>query len=214
MFLDVLFPSRCLNCNRIIAAEDIICQACKPLVPFSTYGFTEENPLLSHCRLLFPTEHAFALMNFEKGSLSQTIIHSLKYSSNERAGKVLADWAAERIDFKDSRPDLLAAIPLHPKKLKKRGYNQLHLFAETFSEHTGIPFEREILKRNFHGAAQAHKDRNRREVRELFSLTRAVSAKHVLIIDDVLTTGNTMSAAAWEFLKNGVAVSVLILAND
>ena len=71
-------------------------------------------------------------MEFEQEGLSRKIIHQLKYHSQEKSRKILADWIAERLQFQEDKPDILVTVPLHPKKLKKRGYNQLHLFKHTF----------------------------------------------------------------------------------
>ena len=72
-------------------------------------------------------------MQFEEESLSRKIVHELKYKSRERVGKILAEWTSEQLNFGENKPDLLVSVPLHPKKLKERGYNQLHLFTQTLS---------------------------------------------------------------------------------
>jgi ComF family protein len=155
-------------------------------------------------------------MQFEKKGLSRKIIHQLKYRSQEKVGKVIANWAIEKIKFPDEKPDMLATVPLHPKKLKQRGYNQLHLFANTMSKAWEIPHQKHLLKRNTYQKAQATKDKSHRsETKYNFSLTEEINGKHVLLIDDVFTTGNTLSAIAWEILRNPHnKVSVLIMALD
>ena len=155
-------------------------------------------------------------MMFEKESVSRKIVHQLKYGSREKVGKILAEWTSESINFQENKPDLIVSVPLHPKKLKKRGYNQLHLFAETLSKNTGIPFDHHLIRRNFYRKAQAKKDKSHRdETENLFSVTQEISDKHILLVDDVFTTGNTMSSVAWEILKAGKnQVSVLVMALD
>nr|WP_315054206.1 phosphoribosyltransferase family protein [Chryseobacterium indoltheticum] len=155
-------------------------------------------------------------MKFEKENLSRKIIHELKYKSREKAGKTLAEWTAERLDFKKEKPDVLVSVPLHPKKLKERGYNQLHLFTETLSRFYGIPFSHNLIKRNHYSKAQALKDKQHRlETQNTFSITENITDKHILLIDDVFTTGNTVSSIAWEILKAGNnKVSVLVMAMD
>ena len=157
MLLDLLFPNRCLHCNSIIPKEELICEVCTPQIKFTHYNFYEENPLKSKCKLLFPVENTFALMQFEEEGLSRKIIHQLKYRSQEKVGKVLADWTSKKVKLTDEKPDVLLTVPLHPKKLKKRGYNQLHLFADTLSQHWGIPHHKNSLKRNTYQKAQAQK---------------------------------------------------------
>ncbi|GAA5086994.1 hypothetical protein GCM10023210_09460 [Chryseobacterium ginsengisoli] len=155
-------------------------------------------------------------MQFSQENLSRKIIHELKYKSREKVGKTLADWTTERLDFKNEKPDLLVSVPLHPKKLKERGYNQLHLFTENLSEFYNIPFDHELIKRNHYSKAQALKDKEHRlETENTFSITKSISGKHILLIDDVFTTGNTLASIAWKILKSkDNKVSVLVMAID
>lgn len=216
MILNLLFPNRCLNCNRIIDAEEIVCALCFDQIDFNHHQFTENNLLKERCQVLFPVENAFALMQFGEENLSRKIVHQLKYANREKVGKILAKWVMEKIDFGNYPPDLFVTVPLHPKKLKERGYNQLHLFANTLGSHFNIPCDHHLVKRNFYKRAQAKKNKAQRSTTEdLFSLTHEISGKHILLIDDVFTTGNTMSSVAWEILKNPDSkVSVLIIAVD
>ena len=216
MLLDLLFPNRCLHCNRIISGEEIVCELCLGQINFTHHQFEENNILKERCKLLFPLEKAFALMQFEKEGLSQKIIHSLKYGNREKVGKILAEWTSERLNFENEKIDLIATVPLHPKKQRKRGYNQLHWFADTLSKNFEIPVNHQLLKRNFSDKSQATKDKiHRSETVNLFSLNKEISGKNILLIDDVLTTGNTLSSIAWEILKSGNnKVSVLVMAID
>lgn len=216
MILNLLFPNRCLECSKIISADEIVCGICMDQILFTHHQFIESNLLKERCSLLFPVENAFALMQFEEESLSRKIVHQLKYGSREKTGKILAEWTGDRINFEADKPDLMVSVPLHPKKLKKRGYNQLHLFTETLSKKLNIPFDNQLIKRNSYQKAQAQKDKlHRNETENLFSLTHHISDRHVLLIDDVFTTGNTMSSVAWEILKAGNnKVSVLVMAVD
>ncbi|MBU4539509.1 MAG: ComF family protein [Weeksellaceae bacterium] len=216
MLLNLLSPNRCLHCNRIINGQELVCELCFDQIRFTHHHFSETNLLKEKCSLLFPVENAFALMQFEEESLSRKIVHQLKYSSREKAGKTIAEWVTERLDFGKEKPDLMISVPLHPKKLKERGYNQLHLFTETLSENFKIPYDHDLIKRNFYKKAQALKDKKHRtETENLFSIAKNIKNKHVLIIDDVFTTGNTMSSVAWEILKAGNnKVSVLVMAVD
>ena len=217
MFLvDLLFPNRCLECNRIIHHEEVVCELCFDQIHFTHHHYAESNLILEKCRILFPVENAFALMQFEEESTSQKIIHQLKYGNREKIGKIIGNWTLEKINFSQSKFDLLVTVPLHPKKQKERGYNQLHLFADTLSANLKIPCNHHLIKRNFYKKAQAQKRREQRTFNEdLFSITKNISNQHILLIDDVFTTGNTMSAVAWQILKEGNnKVSVLVMAMD
>jgi len=216
MILDILFPNRCLHCNRIIDADLVVCTLCLGHIHFTHFDYYENNFIKEKCTLLFPVEHTFALMQFQKENVSRQIIHHLKYKSRERLGKILAEWTTERLIFKNKKPDLLVSVPLHPKKLKERGYNQLHLFTETLAEYYDISFSHDLIKRNYYSKAQALKNKKHRlEMKNTFSITRRLTGKHILLIDDVFTTGNTLSTIAWEILQSGEnKVSVLVMAVD
>jgi competence protein ComFC len=216
MILDVLFPNCCLGCNRIIDADLLTCTFCFNQICFTHFNYFDDNPLKEKCKLLFPIENTYTLMQFEKESLSRKIIHDLKYRSREKVGKTVAEWTTERLDFKSEKPDMLVSVPLHPKKLRERGYNQLHLFTETLSRFYNIPFDHDLIKRNHYSKAQALKDkRHRLETENTFSVTKNISGKHILLIDDVFTTGNTLATIAWEILRVGDnKVSILVMAVD
>ena len=214
MFLDVLFPNRCLECDEIISKNEIVCVKCLDKIHFTHWDFGE-NLLKQKAQFLFPVENAFSLMFFDKKGLSREILHQLKYRNQERVGGILADWVTERMEITE-KPDLLINIPLHPKKLKERGYNQLHLFTEKLAEYYEIPFRHDLLQRESYHKAQAQKNKaDRGETKYQFSLSEIVENKHVLLIDDIYTTGNTMSAAAWEILKyKGNKLSILVMAME
>lgn len=216
MILDTFFPNRCIHCNRIIDSDLLVCSLCFEQIHFTHFNYFEDNPVKEKCKLLFPVENTFSLMQFEEENLSRKIIHELKYRNREKTGKIIADWVTEQLDFEDQKPDLMVSVPLHPKKLKERGYNQLHLFTETLSDFYKIPFDHDLITRNHYSKAQALKDKQHRlETKNDFSITKNISGKHVLLIDDVFTTGNTLSTIAWEILKAGDnKISVLVMAMD
>ena len=100
-------------------------------------------------------KNAYAVMEFQEEALSQKIIHQLKYRSQEKVGKIMAEWTLERI-YLSEKPDVLITVPFI-LKIKKRGYNQLHLFADTLSKNWEIPHHKEALKRNSYQKAQTQK---------------------------------------------------------
>lgn len=215
-FLDLLFPNRCLECNHIIHQNEVVCAACFDQIYFTHHHFDQTNLLKERCQLLFPVESTVALMQFEDESLSRKIIHQLKYGGRPKVGKTLAQWVLEKTNLKELQPDLLVTVPLHRRKLRERGYNQLHLFADTLSEDLGIPCDHSLIKRNFYKKAQAKKNKAQRDKsKNPFSITKEIRGKHILVIDDVFTTGKTMSDVVWEILKNPEnRVSVLVMAMD
>ncbi|HFK5505544.1 ComF family protein [Elizabethkingia anophelis] len=214
-FTDILFPNRCLQCNHIIDGKDIICEGCYDQVDFTHWESLPKTLLQQKLCSLFPVENSYALMNFEKDGLSRKLIHNLKYANREIVGDTLARWTAEKINLK-SKPDILINIPLHAKKLKKRGYNQLHRFTETLSKEWDIPYNHHYLKRTAYSTAQARKKlKQRKENINIFIVPNPLENIHFLLIDDVCTTGNTLASCAWEILKTpGNKLSVLVMAID
>ncbi len=214
--IELLFPNRCLECTKVISGGAAICQSCFDQLHFTHHRYGQSNELTEKCRLLFPVEEAFALMHFEKESVSQKIVHQLKYGGREKLGALMAQWISASIEFGNHPPDLLTTVPLHPRKQRQRGYNQLHVFGDELSRLWQIPCDHALIKRNIYKKAQALKGREQRNVNEeLFSVTKPLQHRHVLLIDDVFTTGNTMSAVAWQILKSGNnKVSVLVMAMD
>lgn len=217
MLLDLLLPNRCLHCNRIISASELVCELCFDQINFSQINFYDNNVLHERTRLLFPCEQSYALMFYEKDALSQKIIHLLKYGNQEKVGHFIAQWISQRVNLNNPKPDLIVSVPLHIKKQKQRGYNQLHLFGNELSKHYNIPINHNFLKRNFHTSAQAKKDKiHRNETASIFSVTERIDAAHILLIDDVYTTGNTLSNIAWEILKSNSQhkISIMVMAFD
>lgn len=217
LLLDIIFPNRCLHCNTLIKQSEILCTLCLDQISFSQFSFYGHHILQEHVHLLFPCQQSYALMLFQKESLSQKLIHLLKYGNQEMVGKFIAQWIADRVILKDPKPDLIVSVPLHPKKLKKRGYNQLHLFGHHLSQHYNIPINHNFLKRNIHTSEQAKKDKiHRNETASIFSVAENMDAAHILLIDDVYTTGNTLSSIAWEILKNNPQhkISIMVMAFD
>jgi len=216
ILIDILFPHRCLYCNNIIEKEDILCESCYSMVNFTHWEGVKENPLKQRLNSFFDISDAYALMYFEKKGLSRKILHQLKYAKNEKVGKILANWTYERINL-TQKPDLLINIPIHREKLKKRGYNQLHLFTETLSKVWKIPYNNHyIIKTSNNKQSQAKKGRESRNKTEVeFEISKQLSNTHFLLIDDICTTGNTLSAYAKKILETpGNKVSVLIMAID
>ena len=217
MIFDFLFPNRCLICNQIIDKSDIVCEVCFPRINFSNHNYNDSNTLKDKLLVQFPISNAYSLLYYEKESLAQNIIQQLKYSNRENIGKNLAKWVMERVDFKNDKPDIITTVPLHYKKLKQRGYNQLHLFGNELSNFYNIPVNHTFLQRTTHSKAQAKKDQSERlKTKNAYQLTQRIDDKHILLIDDVYTTGNTISNIAWEILNNSanVRISILVMAMD
>lgn len=214
MLIELLFPNRCIECQALISKKMTLCEHCRSQLSFTHQRFDNNNLLYQRAMLRFPLEQAYALFKYEKNTVTQRLIHHLKYKSMPRIGAFLGEMIAEQLNSPNM--DALVTIPLHPKKEKERGYNQLHLLAETLSESWGIPHYPHYLKRNFYSKPQAKKDKAHRAYdKAIFSLNQREEVGHILLIDDVFTTGNTMADAAWCLLsQENIKLSTLVLAID
>ncbi|MDP2059547.1 MAG: phosphoribosyltransferase family protein [Flavobacteriaceae bacterium] len=159
------------------------------------------------------------MLYFRKSGKVQNIIHNLKYHGREDAGILLANWFGHEL-LEEERFQIIDAIvpvPLHKKKLRQRGYNQLTAFGNRLSEIYQRPYVEDVLVRKYANTSQTFKDAFSRwmNVKEIFDVqnTEILTNKHILLIDDVITTGATLEACAISLLKiNGVKISILTLA--
>lgn len=215
ILLDLLFPNRCVHCDYIIANDNVICDICFAHLNFTHFSFNENNILKQRCSTLFPIENAFALFRFEKNSVTREVIHQLKYKGREKIAKKLAEWTFEKVELPYSKPEIILTVPLHPKKQKQRGYNQMQLYADLLSDHWDIPYEKDALIRKDFQKAQALKKKTERIAsKNQFQLVKEIKNKHILLMDDVFTTGNTLSKIAWELIPHNNTISILVLALD
>lgn len=218
MFLDIIFPNRCTGCGVLLDAEEIICPECLAKLSLTAWPFNSENELKARCRLNFPIENGWALMLYEKGGLSQKIIHQLKYSHREKVSNFLGEIAAFQIGHQLKEVDCIVPIPLAKTKFRKRGYNQLSGFADEISEISGLPVDNGLLCRPKGGKSQASKtQRQRLSSEDPFTINKKISDTHFLLVDDVLTTGTTLTFAAWHLLKcgenNRISIAVMAIEN-
>ncbi|WP_232734675.1 ComF family protein [Polaribacter sp. ALD11] len=164
-------------------------------------------------------EKAYSLLFFRKESITKNLIHELKYKGNEEVGVFFGNWLGEILNQNKefSTVDYIVPVPIHSKKKKIRGYNQVTKFGKCLSNHLNIPFIEGVLVRKSSTKTQTLKTRFERfnDLESKFFLTNTATFKnkHVLIIDDVITTGATLEACAMELLKtSGITISILTMA--
>ncbi len=142
------------------------------------------------------------MFHFVKGGHIQSLIHALKYRSQSQVGIGLGREYGRMLaaSYGEQRPDLIIPVPLHPKKKHKRGYNQAACFGQGLSESLQIPMAEHFLVRAVYQTSQTHKGRLERFQNVLAAFKaknlNQLSGKHVLLVDDVLTTGATLEACA------------------
>ncbi|MFC2137616.1 ComF family protein [Bacteroidota bacterium] len=207
-FIYLLYPERCITCeDALYNHEKIICTKCLLDIP----KFTIEDYTNNEMAKLFwgraKIENTFALYIFQKEGKFQQLMHELKYRNNKAVGlefgKILGKKILKTQAFKGV--DVIIPVPLHWKKLKKRGYNQSELIAESVSKELGKPLLTNCLYRKIESTTQTKKTRYERwqNVEDIFGIKNMhkIENKHILLIDDIVTTGSTLEACANCLLK-------------
>jgi ComF family protein len=219
-FTALLFPKQCEACgNALQGNEHVLCVPCIYHLPRTNYwneaGNTMEQLFWGKLRI----EHACALFFFGKGSRYRKLLHKLKYNGKREIGIELGRRLGMELKTAPLYHgiDVIVPVPLHPKKQRKRGYNQSEQIARGIAEITGWPVDATSLTRQLFTATQTRKTRMERwkNVSEVFTVKHAepLVGKHVLLVDDVITTGATLEACAQQLLHvNGCRVSMVTLA--
>ena len=218
--INVLFPKVCSGCsNHLLSNENVICTICRHEIPLTNHHLNPENEALKKFYGKIPVEFASTLVYFHKKGIVQEMIHNLKYRGHEEIGAVLGEWQAEnlkKLPITNSFDEIIP-VPLHKKRLKERGYNQVSSFGLALSKKLKINYNPNILSRSVYSKTQVKKNLlNRTEVLEhIFEVNFSEKDhdKHFLLIDDVLTTGSTLEACGRELLKiPGAKISVVCMA--
>lgn len=219
-FFNLLYPENCAACKRGLQShEDVICLYCREELPQTHFHLDPNNHVAKHFWGKLPVENAAAFYYFSKGSKVQSLIHQLKYYNQPEVGvkvgrmygkKLLESPAFQTID-------LILPIPLHPVKQKRRGYNQSDVFAEGLSESMQIPWSADAIERVVFSNSQTRKDHLERweNVEHIFAIADEAQllGKHILLVDDVVTTGSTLEACARLLLEvEGAKVSIVTMA--
>ncbi len=200
-FLHLFYPQICFGCGTDeLDKSKALCASCIKALPYTDFFQIRSNPIEKIFWGRVPVQYAGAVLFFTKDSLVQTLMAQLKYHHNKKVGILFGQLIGEAINAEASFKtiDLLVPIPIRTSKLNKRGYNQSTIIAMGIQENCTIPIG-DFLKKKKWTSTQTKKDRNSRlqSIPDLFTLTNAetLKGKHVLIIDDVLTTGATIEAA-------------------
>lgn len=217
--LHVFYPRTCAACQLPLStAEDRICSGCLLELPYTGYRLTSANPVMELFRGRIPVQGAASYLYFDKESRVQNVMHQLKYGEDpflaRKMGRMMGAFY-RRTDPGLSR--VLIPVPLHPRKMRTRGYNQSEEIALGMAEQTGWKVESNALMKVRHTASQTRKSRWMRweNVEQVFELALPdrVEGQEVVLVDDVLTTGSTLEACGWSvYTGNPSALFIVTLA--
>ena len=215
----LFFPQLCCGCGKhLFSNESVICTDCVYNLPYTNFHEYADNPVAKQLWGRVPFVSAHAYLYFQKGSRVQSLMHQLKYNNKPEVAFKLGEMYGLKLKNLHllQNTTAIVPVPLHPAKQKKRGYNQSEYFAQGLGQSLHIPVNRS-LQRTVFTATQTKKSRFVRyeNMKEVFSISdkKSLENKHVLLVDDVLTTGATIEACALELLKiNGLQLSISTIA--
>ena len=219
-FISLFFPEICLGCKRsLLYQEEFICAHCDYSLPYTNFHLEEDSQAAKKLWGRIPFEKVASYLYFANGSHVQQLMHALKYRNRPNVARFFgrrygSELAASGI-FSDA--DLIIPVPLHKKKLIQRGYNQSEYFGKGLSESMGIEMRTKVLKRTHHKKSQTTRNRYERyeNTKGIFSVIQPniIVNRHVILVDDVLTTGATLESCTNALLEvKGVRVSIITLA--
>lgn len=199
--LSLFYPSLCAACREpLLKNERIICATCMMELPYTEFHYEKDNPVEKLFWGRAPVHFATALCYFRKSGRVQEMLHQLKYKGNTRVGELLGIELGKQIKSSPyfGQIDLIAPVPLHPGKERSRGYNQSLFIAQGIADITEIELQPDLLRRVKNNSTQTKKSRFDRykNVETIFLVEEpeVIYGKHILLVDDVITTGATLEA--------------------
>lgn len=218
--LNLLFPRSCVVCGGcLVKGEETVCTMCNSRMPRTNYHLQPDNEIEQRFWGKAEIERATSYFFYNKGSDYRHILFKLKYNGYKELGEVMGRYMANELLASDffKGVDVVIPVPLHSKRKKVRGYNQSEWIALGISRATGIPMDLNTLVRSVSNNTQTRKSVFDRwdNVKDVFQVTspEKIQGKHILLVDDVLTTGATLVSCATKLLESSdVKISIITLA--
>lgn len=218
-FLYLFFPNCCVVCGtKLLTQEEDVCLSCIHKLP-KTNNFREpDNAAEMLMAGRFPFERIATFCAYSKEGILPPIIHQIKYNHRKQLGRIMGRLFGQDLFGSEflAPVNVIVPVPLHSKKLKERGYNQAQMIAEGLSDATSIPVSTGNLVRAIHNPTQTKRSKTQRweNVKDIFDVKNPyeLEGKHVLLVDDVITTGSTIEACGIALKKcNDIKISVVTL---
>lgn len=215
-FVGLLYPELCEVCGNVVAVQgQLICTSCQVNLPRTRLHSYSENKTSNLLSGRIPFEKASSFLYYHKKSDYSRLLHKLKYKGKKEVGILLGEYFGSELHdhnfFHDI--DVLLPVPLHKKRLKKRGYNQSKILCDGITRVYQLPIDTDSVVRYVNTNTQTKRNVFSRfhNVQDIFALTSSelLKNKHVLLVDDVITTGATLESL-WSTIKDieGIKVSI------
>lgn len=219
-FVSLLFPQLCAACRQtLVGNEYLVCTDCRYSLPFTNFHLQPDNIVAQQFWGKISLQGAYALYYFNKGSKVQNMMHQFKYNGMKDIGNLLGNIAGSQLINNEifATADVIIPVPLHKKRMRKRGYNQSACFAAGLAEKLNAAVEEDNLVRIKATETQTRKSRFARfeNMQEVFVVKNPekLMNKHVLLVDDIITTGSTLEACSIQLLKiEGLKLSIATIA--
>ena len=215
---NLFLPKRCGACNMILETyEKVICTNCRhdlPVTSKKSLHYNLAKKIFKNSKI----NNVSTLFYYETNTEVQELIHNLKYRNQTEIGKIIGEWHVSKLlELKNFNIiDFVVPVPIHPKKLRKRGYDQLESYGETLADKLNATYTTKILKKIVNTKTQSKHSRKERFNNILNSIAISktnIENKHILLIDDVITTGATLKACIKCLQQiNGIQISVAAIA--
>lgn len=217
--LNLFFPLVCETCNGILGDnEQVICISCRHHLPVTSFHFENSEAVKKTLYGRVKLENATALLHFSKKGMVQHLLHNLKYKGHEQIGSFLGQWLGHELSTIKAYKavDVVVPVPLHRTKKRKRGYNQVAKFGKEIAEALHADYNESVLIKTKSTKTQVFKKRLMRwNDKDLFDISenQSLKGKHILLVDDIITTGATVEACASVLLKiDNITLSVATMA--